>query len=55
MCELHSGIFVSFLSQLIVSLSPGDPFFRDVEFLAFLVGGADGEIKFEQVTYIPIE
>ena len=56
MCELHNWIFVSFLLQLIVSLSPGDPFFRDLEFLASLAGvGADGEIKFEQVTYIPIE
>ena len=53
MCELHNGMFVSSLLQLIVSLSPGDPFFRDLEFLAY---GADGgEVKFEQVTYIPIE
>ena len=53
LCELHNGIFVSFLLQLITRLSSGDPFFRDLEFLA---DGADGgEVKFEQVTYTPIE
>ena len=55
MCELHIRIFVSALLQLIVSLSSGDPFFHDLEYLEFLAGGADREVKFEQVTYTPIE
>ena len=52
LCELHIWIFVSAHLQLIASLSSGDLFFHDLDFLA---EGAGEEVKFEQVTYTPIE
>ena len=52
LCELQIRLFMFFFATMAKTLS-GDPFFRDLEFLAY---GADGgEVKFEQVTYTPIE